>query len=71
MRKWKTVTIGCYSVLGRQIDVTASPDKGGRKAPQFYIPMTDDVQSAAITDLDCKDGESAQLIYQMWTARFD
>ena len=35
-----------------------------------FASLTDDMQSAAITDLACEDCETAQLIYRMWTARF-
>ena len=39
------------------------------RLPNFAL-LTDDIQSATITDLPCGDHEIAWLIYSMWTARF-
>ena len=36
-----------------------------------FASLTDDIQSAAITDLACEDCGIAQLIYLMWTARYN
>ena len=35
-----------------------------------FASLSDDIKSAAITDLACEDHRIAQLIYAMWTARF-
>ena len=35
-----------------------------------FASLSDDIKSAAITDLACEDHRVAQLIYVMWTARF-
>ena len=39
------------------------------RLPNFAL-LTDDIQSATITDLPCGDHEIARLIYSMWNARF-
>ena len=39
------------------------------RLPIFAL-LTDDIQSATITDLACGDHEIAWLIYSVWTARF-
>ena len=65
MRKWKAATIGCYGVLGRcQCQM--------KEWLHNFAFLTDDMQSRspASTDLACKNRETAQLIYRMWTARF-
>lgn len=35
-----------------------------------FASLTDDIQSAAITDLGCENRGIVQLIYLVWTARF-
>ena len=35
-----------------------------------FASLSDEIKSAAITDLACEDHRIAQLIYAMWTARF-
>ena len=70
MRRWKIATTGCYGVLGGIYIERQHLLSSVEERLLNFASLSDDIKSAAITDLACEDHRIAQLIYAMWTARF-